>query len=98
MSLKILKKVPTKGIKWPCRGPLGPLGRVIWGAFSGHLRLLDVILDRYAATGTNHGPNVSSNVEIWALVASFCAILAVFWAVFAPLGPFGPFLGPFGPL
>ena len=53
------------------------------GSFSGHLGLLDVILDQYAAAGTSHVP---PNVEILAFLASFRAILAVFWALFRPFG------------
>ena len=86
------KKVPKMGLKWPKNGPIGPFWAIlgVLGAFSGHLGLLDVILDQYAAAGTSHAHNCP-NVEILAFLASFRAILVVFWADFAPLGPFGPF-------
>ena len=41
--------------KWPHRAILGVLG-----AFSGHLGLLYVILDQYAAAGTSHARNCAS--------------------------------------
>ena len=37
-------------------GHFGPILGVL-GAFSGHLGLLDVILDQYAAAGTSHEHN-----------------------------------------
>ena len=85
--------------KWLRRAILGHFGPIlgVLGPFSGHLGLLDVILNQYAAAGTSHAHNVPPNVEILAFLASFRAILAVFWAVFAPLGPLGALLGPFGP-
>ena len=79
-------------------GHFGPFW-AIWGVFwpfSGHLGLLDAILDQYAAAGATR-IIVPPTVEILAFLASFRAILTGFWADFAPLGPFGPFLGPFGP-
>ena len=82
-------KTPKMAQKWPHRAILGHFGPNFWrfGAFSGHLGLLDVIMGQYAAAGTRI--IVPPNVEILALLASFRAIVALFWAVFAPLGPFG---------
>ena len=74
-------------------GHFGPILGV-FGAFSGHLRLLYVILDQYAA-GPATRIIVPPNVEILAFLASFRAILAVFWAVFAPFGPFWALFRPF---
>ena len=92
------------GLNWPKNGPTGPFLAILgpFWAFSGHLGLLDVILDQSAAEGPATRIIVPPNVEILALLASFRAILAVFWAVLAPLGPFWDLLGHFctllGPL
>ena len=74
MSLKMSKKVPKMGLKWPKNGIGGVFWPAIWGhfgpiwgvlgAFSGHLGLLDVILDRHAAAGPATRINVPSNVQI----------------------------------
>ena len=53
---------PKMGLKWPKNGPTGPFWAIlgVFGAFSGHLGLLDGILDQYAAAGTSHAHNCAS--------------------------------------
>ena len=78
-------------------GHFGPFW-AYFGRFWGHLGLLDVILDQYAAAGTSQRIIVPPNVEILAFLASFRAILTVFWADFVPLFAFRAFWAPFRPL
>ena len=101
MSLKMSKKVPKMGLKWPKNGPT-----LLAGPFWAHLGRFWGFFRPFGALGRHFRPNmlpqgsatriiVPPAVESLAFLASFRAIFGSILGSFCPFGPFWGLLGLF---